>query len=178
MKPDATTVHDTGPYLSQRRALLGRFLSIGIVASLVAAYGGFAALAARFLYPARQRRSRWLYVAEVDRIHDGTSIRYVTPNGASVIITRQGADAVANSFSALSDVCPHLGCKVHWQSKEQRYFCPCHNGTFDPTGRGTGGPPGEQGLALPRYDLRIDNRLLFIEIAGTDLAALRASVRG
>lgn len=159
-----------------RRALLTRLLSTGLVASLIAAYGGFAALAVRFLYPARSERSRWLYVAEVNRIPAGGSMRYVTPSGASVVVTRQGIDPVVESFTALSDVCPHLGCKVHWQAKEQRYFCPCHNGTFDPAGRGTGGPPGEQGLDLPVYELKIENRLLFIEVTEAEMARSGAAV--
>lgn len=154
----------------ERRTLLTRILSSGLVVSLIAAYGGFAALAVRFLYPARSERSRWLYVAEVNRVPAGGSLRYVTPSGASVVVTRQGLDPVVESFTALSDVCPHLGCKVHWQAKERRYFCPCHNGTFDPTGRGTGGPPGEQGLDLPVYNLKIENRLLFIEVTEAEMA--------
>ena len=159
---------EQGPSLS-RRTIVSRFLGTGLGASLVAAYGGFAALAARFLYPPDKKQTRWFYVAEVSRIREGASMRYVTPSGASVVITRQGAGAAADAFTALSDVCPHLGCKVHWQSNERRYFCPCHNGTFDPAGKGTGGPPGEQGLDLPNYQLKVDNDLLFIELAESDL---------
>jgi hypothetical protein len=57
-----------------------------------------------------------------------------------------------------------LGCQVRWEPQNNRYFCPCHNGTFDTTGKATGGPPGEAGQSLPRYGLRIDSGLLYIEV--------------
>lgn len=44
-------------------------------------------------------------------------------------------------FLVMSLVCTHLGCIVEWQPEKQRFYCPCHAGTFDKTGRVTGGPP-------------------------------------
>ena len=67
-------------------------------------------------------------------------------------------------FIALSSVCPHLGCRVHWQSQESRFFCPCHNGSFDPQGKPTGGPPLAAGQSLPKYPLKVEHGLLFIEM--------------
>ncbi len=65
---------------------------------------------------------------------------------------------------ALSSTCPHLGCKVHWEAPENRFFCPCHNGAFDPSGRAIAGPPAEAGQSLGRYPLRIEGGLLYIEV--------------
>ena len=158
---------------TDRRSFLSRIGSLGLVTSLVAAYGGFAAVATRFLYPAKKRGGRWFYVATIDEIPEQSSFGYETPSGASIVITRPGAEATVDSFRALSDVCPHLGCKVHWQGKEQHYFCPCHNGTFNAAGIGTGGPPGDQGLTLPGYNLRLDGNLLMIELSDADLQAKR-----
>jgi Rieske Fe-S protein len=81
-----------------------------------------------------------------------------------VIITRQGEGGEVSDFIALSSTCPHLGCRVHWESPNQRFFCPCHNGTFDPQGRATGGPPKAAGQDLPRYPLKIERGLLYIEV--------------
>ncbi|MBI4577262.1 MAG: Rieske 2Fe-2S domain-containing protein, partial [Planctomycetes bacterium] len=67
-------------------------------------------------------------------------------------------------FLALSSTCPHLGCRVHWEVQNRRFFCPCHNGSFDAAGRATGGPPAEAGQSLPRYALRLEGGLLFIEL--------------
>jgi len=70
----------------------------------------------------------------------------------------------ADEFVALSSVCPHLGCRVHWESQNRRYFCPCHNGEFDPQGKATGGPPAAAGQELPRYPVRVENGLVFLEM--------------
>lgn len=32
---------------------------------------------------------------------------------------------------AFTDVCPHLGCKVNYQSSSEHFFCPCHASTFN-----------------------------------------------
>jgi cytochrome b6-f complex iron-sulfur subunit len=67
-------------------------------------------------------------------------------------------------FTALSSICPHLGCRVHWEPENKRFFCPYHNGVFDPSGRATEGPPKVDGQDLARYELDIRNDLLFIQI--------------
>ncbi len=41
-------------------------------------------------------------------------------------------------FSALSAVCPHLGCIV--SRSEKGYVCPCHGSYFDATGKALSGP--------------------------------------
>ena len=59
---------------------------------------------------------------------------------------------------------------MHWEAANNRYFCPCHNGVFDPDGVGTGGPPGDAGQTLPRYNLLVDRGMLFIEVEVDQLA--------
>ena len=51
-----------------------------------------------------------------------------------------------------------------------RYFCPCHNGTFNTEGIATGGPPGDAGQALPRYGLLVDKGLLYIMVPAEQLS--------
>ena len=43
-------------------------------------------------------------------------------------------------LSALSPVCTHLGCLVHWNTTARRWDCPCHGSRFDPHGRVLNGP--------------------------------------
>lgn len=137
---------------------------MAMAGGLVAGYGAFAYVAARFLYPARDTAKGWLYVARLADIEVGKSLRYRTPGGAMVNVTRRGEGERVEDFVALSSTCPHLGCQVHWQADQNRYFCPCHNGTFDPAGKGIGGPPGDAGQSLKPFELRVDRGLLYIEV--------------
>jgi glycine/D-amino acid oxidase-like deaminating enzyme/Rieske Fe-S protein len=52
-------------------------------------------------------------------------------------------------LSALSPVCTHLGCLVHWNRTEQSWDCPCHGSRFDPHGRVLNGPAVTALVALP-----------------------------
>jgi Rieske Fe-S protein len=138
-----------------------------MAAGLAGGYGMFCHVAGRFLYPARALPTRWLYVVEASRLNVGDSLSYRTPGGASVSVTRRAAEGTAADFVALGSVCPHLGCHVHWEPQHNRFFCPCHNGIFDPAGKATAGPPAEAGQSLPKFPLKIEKGLLFIGVAET-----------
>jgi Rieske Fe-S protein len=142
--------------------------------TLLASYGTFFAYAGRYLYPAGPPRTGWLYVTTVDAMKVGDSLRYRTPAGAPIVITRKATGGSAQDFLALSSTCPHLGCQVHWETANHRFFCPCHNGVFDPEGLGTEGPP--KGQSLLRYPLKVEGGLLYIEVPLEGVA--RASAHG
>ena len=163
-------VPEDEPGEPERNSFLTGFSRIAMGAGLVAAYGTFAAILARFLYPARPAPRGWMFVATVDRFRSGASLVFRTPAGETVNITRQGSGASAADFVALSSVCPHLGCQVHWEPQNDRYFCPCHNGVFNPEGVATEGPPAEAGQSLLEYPLKVEGNLLFIEVALSQLA--------
>ena len=137
---------------------------------LVAGYGAFAYIAARFLYPKASAKKTWLYVIGMADFAVGQSLVYRTPAGEQVNITRRGPGEGAENFKALSATCPHLGCHVHWESNHNRYFCPCHDGIFDPEGVAIGGPPGKAGQSLSNYPLKVQEGLLFIEVSVGKLA--------
>ncbi len=156
---------------SQRREFLTTSSKALMAAGLVGGYGAFAAVAGRFLYPAKPSERRWVFVAEEANLSVGESLLFRGPSGEQVNVTRQSRSGGADDFIALSSTCPHLGCQVHWEPQNERYFCPCHNGIFDPQGVGTGGPPGDAGQSLPRYDLKVENGMLFMSVAITSLIA-------
>ena len=147
-----------------RRELLSKATGLAMTGGLAASAGFSAWMAVKYLYPSRPRQERWLYVAPVRRIAPGESLPYRTPLGETVTIARQGEGEAPEDFVALSSTCPHLGCQVHWQGPRKRFFCPCHNGVFDPAGLATEGPPADEGLSLPRFPLRVEAGLLYIRV--------------
>jgi Rieske Fe-S protein len=112
----------------------------------------------------------WQFVSETAGIEVGEAVRYRGPSGETITIARRARNGDADDFIALSSTCPHLGCQVRWEGQNNRFFCPCHNGVFDPTGKAIAGPPGEAGQSLPRYDLRVENGILHIAVPPPQLA--------
>lgn len=158
------------PQRPPRRRFLETLSTGATFLGLAAAYGTLTAFMGRFLFPARPPLKGWMFVAAEKRFEPGASMRFETPQGATVNIARQGRSQSADSFIALSSTCPHLGCQVHWEPQNDRFFCPCHNGVFTPDGTGISGPPGDAGQSLPRYPLKIEDGLLFIEVDREELA--------
>jgi Rieske Fe-S protein len=140
------------------------FLASGtcMAGGLVASYGSLAIMAGRFLYPTEDDSVGWQFVAPVDELAAGEALEYVSPAGAKVVIARQSEGDSADSFMALSGICPHLGCQVHWEPHNDRFFCPCHNGVFDPQGRPTEGPPASANQQLTRFRLKVEDGLLYV----------------
>lgn len=161
-----------------RRKFLETASKTAMAAGIIGGYGGFALIAGKYLYPATTGDVMWQFVSEADAIEVGEAIRYRGPSGETINITRMAREGTAEDFIALSSTCPHLGCQVRWEGQNDRFFCPCHNGVFDPSGKGIEGPPGDAGQSLPRYSLRIDDGLLHIAVppprfaAGTDRSGI------
>jgi Rieske Fe-S protein len=45
------------------------------------------------------------------------------------------------SVMALKGVCSHMECNVAYKPAEKRFYCACHQGWFDDTGKNIAGPP-------------------------------------
>jgi Rieske Fe-S protein len=154
-----------------RRDFLSRTAPLAMAGGLVAGYGSLGYYAGCYLL-SQQRDVAWQFVRDVQSFLPGDSMSFESPTGVKVTITRRqeqkqdGApqQATSDDFQALSSVCPHLGCRVHWEAQNNRFFCPCHNGTFDPHGKATGGPPKAANQELPRYPVKVENGMLFIEM--------------
>jgi len=153
-----------------RRGFLASTTSWFMAGGLFAGYGACAATGARYLFPPKGRARSWLFVARADELRAGDSIAYRSPAGEKIAIARQADTGSVEDFIALSSTCPHLGCQVHWEGANQRFFCPCHNGTFDPSGNAISGPPAEAQQSLPRFPLKIEGGLLYIDVPVEGLA--------
>lgn len=179
MAHDRHPTHDATPTASRRGFLsdLSGWLMLG---GLAGGYGACAAIGSRYLFPAHRARRAWVFVARVDEIAPGASLGFKAPSGQRIAIARQGSSGALEDFVALSSTCPHLGCQVHWETQNSRFFCPCHNGAFDATGKAVAGPPHEAGQSLPRFPLRVEDGSLFIEVPTETLssAVARAEAPG
>lgn len=153
-----------------RRSFASRAAGVAMVGGLAAGYGAFAVHSLRYVYGRPEDAGAWLFVSDVSAFESGAAIEFESPSGARAVIARRGSTGEVSDFVALSSVCPHLGCVVHWEAANNRFFCPCHNGVFDPEGKGVSGPPGKAGQSLPRFDLKIENGLLFIRMPPDRLA--------
>lgn len=65
--------------------------------------------------------------------------------GDSAIVAAEGETFAAwrapdGELFAVSQVCTHAGCKVHWNSVETTWDCPCHGSRFRPDGTVVEGP--------------------------------------
>lgn len=140
-----------------RRSFLARALLFG---GLAASFGTALAVVARYIYPRKGiRRIREVFLAPLRDIPVGKGRPYTLPSGATALVTNTGAEIVA-----LSDVCPHLGCKVHWEEEKREFFCPCHGGVFAKDGRAVAGPPADEKKDLKKFGLKQVGENLFIEI--------------
>lgn len=155
-----------------RRTFVSSASGAVMAAGLLAGYGTFAAIAARYLFPAHDDRRDWVFLADLSSFRPGESRSFTTPGGATIAIARHGDTGTAADFVALSSVCPHLGCQVHWEPHNTRFFCPCHNGVFDPAGVAISGPPADAGQSLPRFPVQVEKGMVFLEIPGEGLVAL------
>ncbi len=128
-----------------RRGFLGNTIALllGIVGYSVPVITGIVT----FLNPLRQKvqAGQFMRLAALDVLpDDGTPRKFPViadrtdawnrfpnePVGA-VFLRRTGKQQV----EALQVVCPHAGCFVGYDAKEDEFLCPCHNAHFDLSGK-------------------------------------------
>ena len=147
-----------GPTRKQSRRQV--LISLCMWGGLVLSYGTGLLFALRYVYPLRgQRRLRTIFLAPAADLPAGESKTYTLPGGNQALVTNTGQEVVA-----LSNTCPHLGCKVHWETRNQRFFCPCHAGVFNSDGVATEGPPAAEGKNLKKFPIRRIGNNLFLEV--------------
>ena len=66
-------------------------------------------------------------IGNIDDFIPGT----VSPDRINKLFIVRASDG---GFLALSLICPHLGCSVHWDESKKQFDCPCHSSAFDKYG--------------------------------------------
>ncbi|MHB8490428.1 MAG: QcrA and Rieske domain-containing protein [Candidatus Dormibacteria bacterium] len=95
-----------------------------------------------------KRRLAWVTIGPIDSIPLNTpTIRYAampseqgfpTPPTTRVVYVVRKSDG---DVLALSNICTHMQCDVHWDAQLQQFLCPCHGGLYNMDGVNVGGPP-------------------------------------
>jgi nitrite reductase/ring-hydroxylating ferredoxin subunit len=71
----------------------------------------------------------WTEVARVSDVPDGSAYRFRTAAFDGFVVNDAG------EIRALSSVCTHMGCTLHFRPDWQDLRCPCHGASFDLAGR-------------------------------------------
>lgn len=95
---------------------------------------------------------------------EGTATYF--PEGRFYLVNAQ------EQYFALSQKCPHLGCKVPFCESSGRFECPCHGTIFDLGGEHITGPSPR---GMDRYELALTDGTLVVDTselkAGPDRGA-------
>jgi Rieske Fe-S protein len=138
-------------------------------------------IAAGFTFPAlvyligpvlkRQEAEVWIPLGPTSKVEPGTPTLFrvtverqtgwitATEELSVYVLTENGRD-----YTAMSNICTHLGCRVRWIDGQQEFFCPCHNGVFDKQGAVVAGPPPRP---LDQYPTKVEDGQIFI-LGGID----------
>jgi len=71
----------------------------------------------------------WTEVARLDEVQPGGAVRFRTAAFDGFVVNDAG------TVRALSSVCTHMGCTLHFRPDWQDLRCPCHGASFDLSGR-------------------------------------------
>ncbi|PKO22733.1 MAG: hypothetical protein CVU38_07840 [Chloroflexi bacterium HGW-Chloroflexi-1] len=148
-----------GDELGRRKFLSG---IIGIVAGAVAVVVGLPAIG-YLISPGvkRQNLEKWLTLGPVAGLTPGapTGFPYSrkiqdgwvesVQTGVAYAVTHDG-----QNVRVFSNMCTHLGCRVHWNPDKGGFFCPCHDALFGVDGEILFGP---QPRPLDQFQTKIDN---------------------
>ncbi len=162
--PTRSPYQDGGSGVTETPPQRRKFLLAAFLGSLASVYGVFASYAVQFVFPKRKapRRTR-VFVSFSSEIGPGSSRAVKMPSGDQLLISNTGRvnPDTGNTFIAFSNSCPHLGCKVHWEARTERFVCPCHQGVFNADGVAISGPPAQSGSNLRPYDIEVEGNSLY-----------------
>ena len=134
-------------------ALLGALVGIPVIGA--------------FLSPALKpgEKARWVPVGQASTFGPEPQLaHHVHPSQEGWVNTTGEAQvwvvqASEGTYRIFDNHCTHLGCPYHWEASAGRFFCPCHNGVYDATGKVLAGPPPRP---LDRYEAKVEGGALYM----------------
>ncbi|HET6446019.1 MAG TPA: ubiquinol-cytochrome c reductase iron-sulfur subunit [candidate division Zixibacteria bacterium] len=145
------------------------FLSIGTAAIAAVISAGMAIPAVAYVIgPALKKNAaeEWIRLGSASKVELGVPTLFkakIERQAGWIVDERELSIYVltddGREFVALSNICPHLGCRVRWIADEQEFFCPCHNAAFAKDGRVLDGPPPRP---LDHYEIKVEDDQLFV----------------
>ncbi len=144
--------------MDRRSFLSNACMMTGLSASYLTAMG----FGLRYVFPGKNERIQRMLVGLRKDLLPGSATAFTAPDGRTVNVLHG-----PTGFKALSDICPHLGCKVQWDARNGEFLCPCHDGHFDADGMPTGGPPADMGIPLSTYEVEVDGEMVFLMLRVT-----------
>lgn len=112
-----------------------------------------------FFRPAVKKKSSLLKLKTIDAgstdTYDPGSVSAFAMGQFFLIRLKDGG------FLALSSKCTHLGCSLPWDSKTNKFICPCHASEFDMMGNVLSSPAPR---ALDLFEINIVNKNIQVNI--------------
>src|SRR5215472_3402841 len=110
----------------------------------------------------------WSEVGKVDEFQSITTpvkkvVQFEQRDGWRRLMSEKPVYVVKDAsgqLAVLSAVCTHLGCTLPWIDDQEKFICPCHKGTFDPTGKVIGGPAPRN---MDRLPMKIEDGVVKVQ---------------
>ena len=136
------------------------FLRVAVGGAGVVYAAGLAYPVYRYLESPVEKAAKESAVTEVtlkdaQKLAAGSALMFKFGSKPSMLIHHDDG-----TWTALTAVCTHLGCTVHYQEDKKRIHCACHGGVYDPkTGGNVSGPPPKP---LRRYGVKVTDTAVII----------------
>lgn len=107
----------------------------------------------------------WDVLQPVDSAGFGGEVRTIPEDSVpdegviAVPAARAYLTRIDGEIVAVSETCPHLGCRVPWCDTSGQFECPCHGSTFNRKGEAREGPSPR---AMRRYPAEVVDGLVIV----------------
>jgi cytochrome b6-f complex iron-sulfur subunit len=134
------------------RAAVG---SAGVIYAAGLAYPVYRYVASPVEKAAKESAVTEVTLKDAQKLAPGSALMFKFGSKPSMLIHHNDG-----TWTALTAVCTHLGCTVHYQEDKKRIHCACHGGVYDPkTGANVSGPPP---MPLKRYEVKVTDAAVIV----------------